>query len=108
MAEDWAKAAQEKYDRWVCLNGTAAQRKHVGTKNGSTVRCENVKSDDNSGDDIYYPRMEEVPAPDLHLPSRANQKKNLFNTAFSPVNRKIFVLLIAGFLLFLAVTNYSD
>jgi hypothetical protein len=59
-----------------------------------------------SGQDIYvYPRMEETAPPPLNLPSRANQKQNIFNKAFNPTNRKLIVLMIAGFLLFLAVTN---
>lgn len=52
-----------------------------------------------------YPRMEEVPPPDLNVPSRADQKKNIFNRSFNPTTRKIIVLLIAGFLLLLAATN---
>lgn len=61
-----------------------------------------------SGEDTTgYPTMTEVPGPATNIPSRANQKANLFNKAFDPRNRKIVVLLIAGFLLFLAVTNYE-
>jgi hypothetical protein len=54
-----------------------------------------------------YPRMEEVPGPPLNVPSRANQKANIFNKNFDPKIRKLIVLLIAGFLLFLAAINYD-
>lgn len=57
------------------------------------------------GSIAVYPRMEEVPGPDLNVPSRANQKQNIFNRSFNPTTRKIIVLLIAGFLLLLAATN---
>lgn len=60
-----------------------------------------------STDIFQYPTQTEVPGPPLNVPSRANQKANLFNKAFNPANRKIIVLLIAGFLLFLAITNYE-
>lgn len=56
---------------------------------------------------VYYPTQTEIPGPPLNVPSRRDQKANLFNSAFDPKNRKIFVLLIAGFLLFLALTNYD-
>lgn len=56
--------------------------------------------------DIYvYPRMEEIPPPPLNVPSRVDQKANIFNRMFDPNKRKIIVLVIAGFLLFLALTN---
>lgn len=54
-----------------------------------------------------YPRQTEVPGPPLNVPSRANQKANIFNRAFDPKKRRFIVLAIAGFLLFLAVTNYE-
>lgn len=43
--------------------------------------------------------------PPLNVPSRANQKANIFTKSFDPKTRKIIVLLIAGFLLFLAAIH---
>lgn len=54
-----------------------------------------------------YPRQTEVQGPPLRVPSRSDQKKNTFSKAFDPKNRKIIVLLIASFLIFLAFTNYD-
>lgn len=48
-----------------------------------------------------------IAAPPLNVPSRANQKKNTFSKIFNPQTRKMLVLLIAAFLIFLAVTNYD-
>jgi hypothetical protein len=54
-----------------------------------------------------YPRMTEIPAPDLNVPSRANQKKNTYSKIFDPKIRKILVLLIASFLIYLAFVSYD-
>lgn len=78
-----------------------------GRMQDARARYENARQQGQptTGDIYVYPRMEEVPPPPLNLPSRADQKANIFNRAFDPKNRKIIVLVIAGFLLFLAVTN---
>lgn len=99
----YAQAAQEKYDTWICQNGTAAQKRNVGTKNGSRVRCSDVQPIDR--DPFSYPIQTVVQGPPLNVPSRADQKKNTFSKIFDPKTRKVIVLLIAGFLLFLAATN---
>lgn len=54
-----------------------------------------------------YPRQTEVQGPPLNVPSRANQKANSFSKIFNPKTRKLLVLLIAGFLIFLAATSYD-
>lgn len=130
--DETARAAQEKYDNWVCQHGTAQQKQNVGKHNGSRVRCDDANVDPvtqaerevaaardrmNAARDVYdrartgdysqFPTQTEVPGPPLNLPSRANQKQNIFNRAFDPKTRKIIVLLIAGFLLYLALTTYE-
>jgi len=54
-----------------------------------------------------YPKQTVVEGPPLNVPSRANQKANTFSKIFDPKTRKILVLLIAGFLIFLAATSYD-
>lgn len=67
---------------------------------------ETAKRGQRQQDTYHYPSMEEVPGPTLGGPSRADEKKNIFTTAFNPANRKIILLCIAGFLLFLAFSNW--
>jgi hypothetical protein len=54
---------------------------------------------------LLYPKMSPADSPPLNVPSRADQKANTFSKVFDPKTRKIIVLLIAGFLLFLATIH---
>lgn len=109
--EDYARAAQEKYDTWVCQNGSPAQKKFVGTKNGSRVRCSDVQPQDSDPFRLPpltgYPRQTEVQGPPLNVPSRSDQRRNTFSKIFDPTTRKVLVLLIAAFLIFIAATTYD-
>lgn len=67
-----------------------------------------AKRNRNLGDTYHYPTQTidpNYPYQILGQVSRANQKANVFTKAFNPANRKIIVLMIAGFLLFIAFTN---
>lgn len=54
-----------------------------------------------------YPKQTVVSGPPLNVPSRASQKANIFTKAFDPKKRKIIVLVITSFLIFLAFINYD-
>ncbi|HEV7738615.1 MAG TPA: hypothetical protein VGO47_14740 [Chlamydiales bacterium] len=69
-----------------------------------------ITSSQNNPNDVFvYPKQTDVtkdyPYSVLGTISRANQKANIFTKTFNPQTRKIIILLIAGFLLFLAATN---
>lgn len=90
--EQQADEAQERFQR-------AMDAYRNGIRNSKTIN-----------DTYGYPNQTEdknYPYKILGQVSRANQKANIFNKAFNPANRKMIVLMIAGFLLFLAVLNYD-
>lgn len=98
-----ALAYCECYDSAALASQIRAQESVVNDRRTEAERARDKYNDARK----LYPKMTEVPGPPLNVPSRADQKANIFTKAFDPKNRKIIVLVIASFLIFLALINYD-
>lgn len=76
-------------------------------KDVDAARTQTQKARDAYEQAKSYPKQTEVQGPAINVPSRANQKANIFTNAFDPKKRKIIILVIASFLIFLAFVNYD-
>lgn len=97
-----------------CSCYESAARESVNRSWGNRIKPGEIfvgrgNAGNNPSDTFGYPTQTDVtkdyPYEILGTISRANQKANIFTKSFDPKQRKIIILLIAGFLIFLAITN---